>query len=78
MSAFLVAQSNKPAALRSISAPERMAALVQTLATREHPLPEQLRAKLLKLLDLLVELGDRRSAALLGSEWFKTVRRSPA
>lgn len=77
MSAFLVAQGGKPAALRSISAPERMAALAQTLAAREHPLPEQLRAKLLKLLDLLVELGDRRSAALLGSEWFKTVRRDP-
>ena len=74
---FLVAQENKPAALRSISAPEQMA-LVQTIATREHPLSESLRAKLLKLLDMLVELGDRRSAALLGSEWFKTVRRVSA
>ena len=73
---FLVAQENKPAALRSISAPERMAAIVQTLASREHPLSENLRAKLLKLLDMLVELGDRRSAALLGSEWFKTALRS--
>lgn len=73
---FLVAQENKPAALRSISAPEQMAALVQTIAAREHPLSESLRAKLLKLLDMLVELGDRRSAALLGSEWFKTARRS--
>lgn len=75
---FLVAQENKPAAMRSISAPERMAAIVQTLATREHPLSENLRAKLLKLLDMLVELGDRRSAALLGSESFKTVRRVSA
>jgi hypothetical protein len=75
---FLTAQEQKPAALRSISAPERMAAIVQTLATREHPLSENLRAKLLKLLDMLVELGDRRSAALLGSEWFKTVRRVSA
>jgi hypothetical protein len=75
---FLVAQENKPAALRSISAPEQMAALVQTIAAREHPLSESLRAKLLKLLDMLVELGDRRSAALLGSEWFKTVRRVSA
>jgi hypothetical protein len=75
---FLVAQENKPAALRSISAPEQMAALVQTIAAREHPLSENLRAKLLKLLDMLVELGDRRSAALLGSEWFKTVRRVSA
>jgi len=74
---FLVAQEEKPAALRSISGPERMAAIVQTLASREHPLSENLRAKLLKLLDMLVELGDRRSAALLGSEWFKTARRSP-
>jgi hypothetical protein len=72
---FLLAHVEKPAALRSISAPERMAALVQTLAAREHPLSESLRGKLLKILDLLVELGDRRSAALLGSEWFKTVRR---
>jgi hypothetical protein len=75
---FLEAQGRKPAALRSLSAPERIAALVQTLAAREHPLIEQLRSKLLKVLDLLVELGDRRSAALLGSELFKTVRRLSA
>lgn len=74
---FLLAHGNRPAALRSISAPERMAGIVQTLAAREHPLSEQLRGKLLKVLDLLVELGDRRSAALLGSEWFKTARRGP-
>jgi hypothetical protein len=43
---ILVAQQDKPAALRSISAAERMAALVQTMAAREHPLSEQLRAKL--------------------------------
>jgi hypothetical protein len=72
---FLEAQGRKPAALRSLSATERIAALIQTLAAREHPLTEQLRSKLLKVLDLLVELGDRRSAALLGSELFKTVRR---
>jgi hypothetical protein len=75
---FLVAQEEKPAALRSISGPERMAAIVQTLASREHPLSESLRAKLLTLLDMLVELGDRRSAALLGSESFKTARRVSA
>jgi hypothetical protein len=74
---FLEAHAQKPAALRSLSAPERMAALVQTMASREHPLTEQLRGKLLKVLDLLVELGDRRSAALLGCELFKTVRRVP-
>jgi hypothetical protein len=78
LTSFLKAQEEKPAALRSISAPERMAAIVQTLATREHPLSESLRAKLLTLLDMLVELGDRRSAALLGSEWFKTARRVSA
>jgi hypothetical protein len=77
MSKFLVAQQDKPAALRSISAPERMATLVQMVAAREHPLSEELRTKLLRLLDLLVELGDRRSAALLGSEWFKAIRRIP-
>jgi hypothetical protein len=54
-----------------------MATLVQMVAAREHPLSEELRTKLLRLLDLLVELGDRRSAALLGSEWFKTIRRIP-
>jgi hypothetical protein len=75
MTEFLKAQKDKPAALCSISAPERMAALVQILAAREHPLSEELRTKLLALLDLLVELGDRRSAALLGSEWFKTIPR---
>jgi hypothetical protein len=76
MTQFVVAQQDKPAALRSISAPERMAAIVQMVAAREHPLSESLRTRLLTLLDLLVELGDRRSAALLGNEWFKTIRRS--
>jgi hypothetical protein len=73
---LLETQKEKPAALHSISAPERIAAVVQAVATREQPLTEALRAKLLKLLDLLVELGDRRSSALLSSEWFRTTRRS--
>jgi hypothetical protein len=72
---FVLAQEEKPAALRSISGPERMAGIVQTPASREQPLSESLRANLLALLNMLVELGDRRSAALLGSEWFKTARR---
>src|SRR5581483_6206818 len=56
-------QKDKPAALHSISAPERIAALVQSLAAREQPLSDALRGKLLRLLDLLVELGDRRCAS---------------
>jgi len=54
--------------------PAAIAALVQAHADREHPLPSGLACKLLQVLDALVDLGDRRSAALQQSESFRGVR----
>jgi hypothetical protein len=54
--------------------PARIAALVQAHADRQHPLPAALARKLLQALDALVDLGDRRSAALQQSESFRGVR----
>jgi hypothetical protein len=54
--------------------PATVAALVQAHADRHHPLPGALAGKLLQVLDVLVDLGDRRSAALQQSESFRGVR----
>ena len=54
--------------------PAAIAALVQAHADRQHPLPATLARKLLQVLDALVDLGDRRSAALQQSESFRGVR----
>jgi hypothetical protein len=54
--------------------PAAIAALVQAHADRQHPLPASLAHMLLQVLDALVDLGDRRSAALQQSESFRGVR----
>ena len=54
--------------------PARIAGMVQSFSDRDHPLPSELAQKLLQILDFLVDLGDRRSAALQISENFKNVR----
>jgi hypothetical protein len=56
--------------------PARIAGLIQNYADREQPLGYGLAQKMLRILDALVDLGDRRSAALQISEAFKDVRRS--
>jgi hypothetical protein len=54
--------------------PASIAGLVQAHADRLHPLSNELAQKLLRILDALVDLGDRRSAALQTSELFRGVR----
>jgi hypothetical protein len=54
--------------------PAAIAGLVQAHADRLHPMPAPLARKLLQVLDALVDLGDRRSAALQQSESFRGVR----
>ena len=65
-----------PAGWRGSMLPAGIAALVQAHADRLHPLPTPLARKLLQVLDALVDLGDRRSAALQQSESFRGVRLS--
>jgi hypothetical protein len=54
--------------------PARIAGLVQYLADRETPMPATLGQKFLRILDLLVDMGDRRSAALQLSEAFREIQ----
>jgi hypothetical protein len=54
--------------------PARIAGLVQHFASRETPMPPQLGQKLLRVLDVLVDMGDRRSAALQLSESFREIK----
>lgn len=63
-----------PAGWKGSLLPAGIAALVQAHADRQHPLPIGLARKLLQVLDALVDLGDRRSAALQQSESFRGVR----
>jgi hypothetical protein len=54
--------------------PARIAGLVQSFADRETPMPSTLGQKFLRILDLLVDMGDRRSAALQLSEAFREIQ----
>lgn len=63
-----------PSAWKATAIPASIAALVQAHSDRQYPLPPTLAQKLLRILDALVDLGDRRSAALQQSESFRGVR----
>ena len=54
--------------------PARIAGLVQYFADRETPMSLEMGQKLLRILDLLVDMGDRRSAALQLSETFREIQ----
>lgn len=55
----------------------RISGLVQIFSERAAPLPQGLALKLLQILDLLVDLGDRRSAALQQGEIFREIQLTP-
>lgn len=63
-----------PPAWRNTILAGRIAGLVQAHADRSAPLELALSRKLLQILDRLVDMGDRRSAALQLSDAFKDVR----
>lgn len=69
-----IVDGHLPSGWKGTSLPAGIAALVQAHADRLHPLPAPLARKLLQVLDALVDLGDRRSAALQQSESFRGVR----
>ncbi|MFT8720759.1 hypothetical protein, partial [Acetobacter sp.] len=56
------------------SLPARLAAVIQRLAEANYPLEINRARGLLKLLDALIDLGDRRSAALKQDEVFRRVQ----
>lgn len=63
-----------PVGWRGHMLPARMASLVQVFAEKSQPIDPRLAQDFLRLLDALVDMGDRRSAALQISEVFKDVR----
>ena len=54
--------------------PARIAAVIQVLADGNYPLSPQRATALLRLLDMLIDLGDRRAAALEESETFRAAQ----
>ncbi|SCZ86431.1 ATP-binding protein [Nitrosomonas mobilis] len=54
--------------------PARIAGLVQHFAHRDAPMTLTLAQKFLRILDMLVDMGDRRSAALQLGEAFREIR----
>jgi hypothetical protein len=54
--------------------PARIAGLTQHFAHRDSPMPSNLAQKFLRILDILVDMGDRRSAALQLGEAFREIR----
>lgn len=52
----------------------RIAGLVQQIASRESPMSIELAQRFLRILDVLVDMGDRRSAALQISDSFREVK----
>jgi len=56
--------------------PARIAELVQHFAHRDSPMTLALAQKFLRVLDMLVDMGDRRSAALQLGEAFREIRLS--
>lgn len=63
-----------PAGWRGSSLPARLADLIQRFSEAIEPLPDGHARTLLRALDSLVDMGDRRAAAVQYSEAFKDVR----
>jgi hypothetical protein len=76
ISHILGKQAGVPVGWHGTIIPSRIAALVHAFAERCQPLSPQLAQNMLRVLDRLVDMGDRRSAALQTSEIFRTVRQA--
>lgn len=72
--ALMHSEPNSLEEWRSTIIPARVAELVQHFAHREAPMQLTLAQKSLRILDTLVDMGDRRSAALQLAEAFREVR----
>jgi hypothetical protein len=73
---ILTKQAGAPIGWRGTTLPGRLAALIYQFAERAQPLENSPAQRMLLILDCLVDMGDRRSAALQTSELFKEVRSS--
>ena len=78
VNAALSATSNTSAKWNELLLPPRIAAIVQRQADWNHPLSDKDAHALLKILDTLIDLGDRRSAALEQTEAFRSIQERPS
>jgi hypothetical protein len=72
--AIVEKQPRTPVGWRGLNISSRIAGLIHAFAEKQQPLPADLAQIMLRTLDRLVDMGDRRSAALQSSEVFKDVR----
>jgi hypothetical protein len=72
--AVLGSLSNAKGSWAGTTLPARIAATVQRLADANFPLRTKQAQELLRVLDALIDLGDRRSAALEQAEVFRGIQ----
>lgn len=70
----LFGSEGTPAGWRGAQLPARLSGLIQRFSERKQPMPMGMAQKLLRALDRLVDMGDRRAAAVQLSEVFRSVR----
>lgn len=70
----LLVGEGTPPGWRNTQLPGRLSGLIQRFSERQQPMPLAMAQKLLRALDRLVDMGDRRAAAVQLSEVFRSVR----
>lgn len=70
----LLVGEGTPPGWRGTQLPARLSGLIQRFSERQKPIPLAIAQKLLRALDRLVDMGDRRAAAVQLSEVFRSVR----
>lgn len=70
----LLVEEGTPPGWRGTQLPGRLSGLIQRFSERQQPMPLAMAQKLLRALDRLVDMGDRRAAAVQLSEVFRSVR----
>lgn len=70
----LLVGEGPPPGWRNTQLPGRLSGLIQRFSERQQPMPLAMAQKLLRALDRLVDMGDRRAAAVQLSEVFRSVR----
>jgi DNA-binding transcriptional regulator YhcF (GntR family) len=70
----LLVGEGTPPGWRNTQLPGRLSGLIQRFSEQQQPMPLAMTQKLLRALDRLVDMGDRRAAAVQLSEVFRSVR----
>lgn len=70
----LLVREGTPPGWHGTQLPARLSGLIQRFSERQQPMPLAMAQKLLRALDRLVDMGDRRAAAVQLSEVFRSVR----